>query len=184
MSRAYSRWLCASSLGLAVATTSSATWSIVLTNSETKEVGVATITCLEGFDLLDFVPVVAVGQGAGAVQAAGDFDGIRRQFILEGLSAGTSPLEMLAALAQFEYHDVVQYGIVDTSGGSVTFSGEFTESWSGGVTGSIGPFHYAIQGNVLVGECVVPAIEDAIVSTDGTLPERLIAGMLAARVLP
>jgi hypothetical protein len=40
---------------------------------------------------------------------------------------------------------------------------------------------YAIQGNILAGDCVVAAIEQAVVNTDGDIPARLMAGMEAAR---
>ena len=79
-------------LGLAVvalgvsSTATHATWSICITDSSTKEVAVGTVTCLNQFDLLSLVPVVVVGKGAAAVQSAGDFDGIRRPIIFDGLS--------------------------------------------------------------------------------------------------
>ena len=40
---------------------------------------------------------------------------------------------------------------------------------------------YEIQGNILAGECVVPAIEQAVLETDGDIAEKLMAGMRAAR---
>ena len=71
-----------------------ATWSIVVCDHRTKEVAVASVTCLNNFDLLALTPVVRVEVGAAAVQAAGDFDGIRRPIIRNGLSAGLA-LRML-----------------------------------------------------------------------------------------
>lgn len=158
-----------------------ATWSITMADSETKEVAVGTVTCLNNFDLLALVPVVVVGKGAGACQSAGDFDGIRRPVIFDGLVAGTPPEDILAQLALITGHNSRQYGIADTNGLTVTFTGPASGNWKGGVAGALGTMVYAIQGNVLAGDCVVPAIEDAILNTPGDMAQKLMAGMKAAQ---
>ena len=158
-----------------------ATWSIVVGDQETKEVAVGTVTCLNNFDLLAIVPVVVVEKGAAAVQAAGDFNGTRRPIIFDHLMMGTPPEEILVILAGVSGHQSRQYGIVDTKGGAVTFTGNSTFQWAGGVIGSQGSMFYAIQGNILAGSCVVPAIEAAVLA-GGDVPARLMAGMEAARV--
>ncbi|MFQ5654313.1 MAG: DUF1028 domain-containing protein [Planctomycetota bacterium] len=158
-----------------------ATWSIVVVDSETKEVAIGSVTCLTSFDLLALTPVVLVGVGGAAVQAAGDFNGIRRPIIRQQLLLGTDPEEILAILATVAGHQQRQYGIVDTLGRAVTFSGNQNFQWAGGVTGESGSMVYAIQGNILAGSCVVPAMVDALVGTDDDIPGRLMAAMLAAR---
>lgn len=158
-----------------------ATWSIVLTDTETKEVAVGTVTCLTAYDLLAIVPVVVVGKGGAAVQAAGDFSGIRRPIIFDHLKLGTSPQDILTILAGISGHQSRQYGIVDTQGRKVTFTGSSCSQWAGGVVGSVDSLAYAIQGNILAGGCVVPAIEQAILNTEGDIPARLMAGMQAAQ---
>lgn len=168
-------------VGFVAAQPASATWSIVIADSRTQEVAVGTVTCLEAFDLVALVPVVVVGKGAGACQAAGDFNGARRPIIFNGLKNGLAPAQILAQLAAVSGHASRQYGIVDTLGRSVTFTGEVAMPWAGGVTGSAGPLHYAIQGNILTGPCVADAIEFAVLNTPGDIPARLMAGMEAAR---
>jgi len=158
-----------------------ATWSIAIADTETKEVAVGTVTCLTGLDLLGIVPVVVVGKGAAACQAAGDFDGIRRPIIFDGLKAGTSPEDILKALAALPDHERRQYGIADVLGRTITFTGNQTFQWAGGVVGSQGTLVYAIQGNILAGDCVVPAIEQALRSTPGDIPTKMMAAMQAAR---
>jgi hypothetical protein len=158
-----------------------ATWSIVIADSGTKEVAVGTVTCLNNYDLLGLVPVVVVGKGAGACQASGDFDGIRRPVMFDQIVAGTSPEEILALLSALPEHQSRQYGIADTQGRNVTFTGRLAFDWKGGVVGSDGTLVYAIQGNILAGDCVVPAIEQALLSTPGDIPAKLMAGMEAAR---
>jgi uncharacterized Ntn-hydrolase superfamily protein len=158
----------------------SATWSIVIANSKTKEVSVGTVTCLNNLDLCAIVPVVVIGKGAAAVQAAGDFNGVRRPIIFDELMNGTDPEVILALLAQISGHQQRQYGIVDTQGRAITFTGSQNFQWAGGLIGSDGTMVYAIQGNVLAGECVISAIEQAILTTPGDMAEKLMAGMEAA----
>ena len=157
-----------------------ATWSIAIADSESKEVAVGTVTCLTDLDLLASVPVVVVGTGAAAVQASGDFDGLRRPIIYTQLRQHTAPQDILTILESVTGHQSRQYGIADTMGRAVTFSGDSTFQWSGGVVGTIGTMTYAIQGNILAGDCVVPAIEDAVRNTPGDIPDKLMAGMEAA----
>jgi len=158
-----------------------ATWSICIADSETKEVAVGTVTCLTSYDLLAIVPVVVVDKGAAACQASGDFAGIRRPIIFEHLELGTPPDEILDLLAGISGHQSRQYGIADTQGRMITFTGASTYQWAGGVVGSQGSMVYAIQGNILAGDCVVPAIEQAVLDTEGDIPAKLMAGMQAAR---
>ncbi len=164
-----------------LAPTVGATWSIVITDSETKEVAVGTVTCLTSFDLLSLVPVVVVGEGAAAVQAAGDFDGIRRPVIFNGLMSGRSPQEILTLLEAVAGHQQRQYGIADTDGDTISFTGTGNGQWAGSITGTDGTMSYAIQGNVLAGACVLDAIEAAVLDTVGDIPEKLMAGMQAAK---
>lgn len=158
-----------------------ATWSICLADSRTKEVAVGTVTCLETFDLMAIVPVVVVGKGSGACQASGDFSGARRPVIFSGLQAGTDPSQIMTQLAAIPGHASRQYGIADTVGRTTTFTGNLANQWAGGVTGTAGTIAYAIQGNILAGSCVVPAIENAIINTPGDIPAKLMAGMQAAK---
>ncbi len=176
-----------SHLGLAVvalgvsSTATHATWSICITDSSTKEVAVGTVTCLNQFDLLSLVPVVVVGKGAAAVQSAGDFDGQRRPIIFDGLMNGLSPQAILTILENVSGHQSRQYGIADTNDARVSFTGSQNGQWAGSIVGNDGTMAYAIQGNVLAGECVLTAIEDAILNTGGDIPARLMAGMQAAK---
>ncbi len=174
--------LAAALVASTVASTSHATWSIIITDSETKEVAVGGATCVAGLDLLSVLPVVVVGKGAAVVQAARDFDGIRRPIIFDNLMLGTPPKEILDLLALVGGHEARAYGIGDTQGRMITFlGGEAMERWAGAVIGSDGTMVYAIQGGVLAGACVIPAIEQAVLETDGDVAAKLMAGMQAAR---
>jgi len=166
---------------VALAPGASATWSFVVVDPQTGEIGVGSVTCVANVDLRAVVPVVITGVGAAAVQAAADFDGIRRPIIHEELLAGTAPRDILLLLAQVPGHQQRQYGIVDTLGRAATFTGGQNFPWAGGVTGEADGFVYAIQGNILAGSCVVPAIEAAIRDTPGDMAARMMAAHVAAR---
>ncbi|MFN6041354.1 MAG: hypothetical protein ACK46V_05560 [Phycisphaerae bacterium] len=52
-----------------IASPAHATWSIILIDTRTREVGIASATCLTGFDLRAGSPVVVTGVGAAAAQS-------------------------------------------------------------------------------------------------------------------
>ncbi len=158
-----------------------ATWSIVVCDQRTKEVGIASVTCLTSFDLLAATPVVRVGLGAAAVQAAGDADGTRRGYLSSGLSIGLDPALMISILGNYPGHTQRQYGIVDTRGRRRTFTGSQNMAWAGGFSGINGDLAYAVQGNILAGPCVLTDVEAAITTPGLDLPSRLMAGMQVAR---
>jgi uncharacterized Ntn-hydrolase superfamily protein len=176
----------------AAAATAQATWSIVLIDTRTGEIGIASATCLSNFDLQANSPVVVVGRGAAAAQSSVDVGGANRTLIRNRLLAGVSPQAILAELALTDgNHESRQYGIADVPGRAITFTGGEAGTWGGGVTGSFAYTYagqastivYAIQGNILTGEPVVAAALDAIVNTNIDLPGRLMAGMEAARAM-
>ncbi|MHC4945197.1 MAG: DUF1028 domain-containing protein, partial [Planctomycetota bacterium] len=159
-----------------------ATWSIVVVNTETGEVGVGSATCIEDWGLKKAVGVIVVGKGAGQAQAYVDFTGVNRTTIANGLFAGLNADEILDELKatdpELQSH---QYGIADLSGCAATFTGNETDDYTNGLTGQVGPIHYAIQGNVLTGEMVLLAAEDALVNKAGDLGQRVMAAMHAAK---
>ena len=160
-----------------------ATWSIVVVNVATGEVAVGIATCLTGFDLRPNTVVVVPGRGVAAAQS---FVGPQslRELIRNGFLNGETAAQILMALAQADSsHNLRQYGIVSLTGGEVTFTGSGAGAWAGGVVGQSGDYRYAIQGNVLTGQPVVTAAEQALVSTPGALPDKLMAAMEAARAM-
>jgi uncharacterized Ntn-hydrolase superfamily protein len=159
-----------------------ATWSIIIVDRESKEVAIGSATCLTNFNLKKYLPVVLVDVGAGAAQSNVDFQAINRQLIREELLAGTPPAQILVLLeAQDPSHQTRQYGIVDTRGRAVTFSGSQNGEYANGLTGQFGSLVYSIQGNVITGQCVLDQIEAALIETPGDIPDKLMVAMEAAR---
>ncbi len=164
------------------ATPAGATWSIVAADSETQEVVVASATCLTGFDLEQYLPVIVVGKGGGAAQSYVDSTGQRRTIIWNGLHNGSTAQEIVDELLQVTNSHLHQHGVAEaTVATSATQTGSGNGAYASGTTGSFGSVHYAIQGNVLTGSPVITAAENAFVGTAGDLPARTMAAMEAAR---
>jgi len=73
---------------------------------------------------------------------------------------------------------VRQIGIVDGQGGSAAWSGSACTDWFGHITGP----HFAVQGNMLVGEATIQAMADAFVRAAAlALPERLVTVLEAGQ---
>src|SRR5687767_13167820 len=123
-------------LVLTLASTAGATWSIIAVNTRTKEICVASATCLTNFDLRRFLPVVVVGRGAGCAQSFVDTSGQNRLAIFNGLINGQTPAQILQTLQQIDpSFQTRQYGIVDTFNTPVTFTGTGAGIAKFGVTG-------------------------------------------------
>ena len=70
---------------LVLVATGRATWSIVVVNTRTGEVCVASATCLSNLNLKLHLPVIVVGVGGGASQALLDFGATSRKVISTAL---------------------------------------------------------------------------------------------------
>jgi hypothetical protein len=161
-----------------------ATWSIILIDTRTGEIAIASATCLVGFDLPLNASVVVVGYGAAAAQSFIDTSGNNRQLLFTQLRLGTAPAQILALLAASDPgHQTRQYGIVDTQGRAIGFTGTGDGQWAGDLIGQVGTIVYAVQGNVLTGQGVITAAEQALRNTTGDLADKLIAAMEAARLM-
>lgn len=120
------------------------------------------------------VPWAQAGVGAVATQSFANTSFGPRGLAL--LGTGLSAPETLDRLLEDDPDkELRQVGLVDAKGGSVTFTGSSCFAWAGGVSGN----GYAIQGNILAGENVVPAMEQAFLEHNGNLPGRLHAALLA-----
>jgi uncharacterized Ntn-hydrolase superfamily protein len=92
------------------------------------------------------------------------------------MGTGLSAQETLDRLLEDDPdRELRQVGLVDAQGGAVTFSGGGCFAWAGGVAGK----GYAVQGNILAGGSVVPAMEETFLNRPGNLPQRLYAALRA-----
>jgi len=148
------------------------TFSIVACDLEEQAWGVAVASKFPAVGAV--VPWAQADAGAVATQSFANTSFGPRGLALMG--TGLSAQETLARLLEDDPDkELRQVGLVDAKGGSATFSGSGCFAWAGGVTGK----GYAIQGNILAGRRVVPAMEKAFLKTKGHLPTRLHGALLA-----
>jgi len=148
------------------------TFSIVACDLEENAWGVAVASKFPAVGAV--VPWAQAGAGAVATQAFANTSFGPHGLALMG--TGLSAQETLARLLEDDPEkELRQVGLVDAQGGSATFSGSGCFAWAGGIAGN----GYAIQGNILAHENVVPAMENAFLNTKGNLPARLHAALMA-----
>jgi uncharacterized Ntn-hydrolase superfamily protein len=151
---------------------SPSTFSIVAYDPDFEAWGVAVASKFPAVGAV--VPWVRAGAGAVATQSYANTSFGPRG--LELMASGMSSQETLDRLLdEDEGRAQRQVGMVDAFGRPATFTGESCHTWAGGRTGK----NYAVQGNILVGEHVLSAMADAFKQTEGNLPQRLIASLLA-----
>jgi len=150
------------------------TFSIVALDPATGELGVATQSKFLSVGAV--VPWARANVGAIATQSwANTSYGPKGLDLLE---QGLSPQEVLDRLLEEDPdREFRQVGIVDFQGRSATFTGSECFPWAGGRNGP----YYACQGNILVSEDTVIAMEQTFNETGGELADRLIAALQAGQ---
>lgn len=158
--------------GIADESRTIATFSIVAVDTTTGELGIAVASRF--FAVGSVVPWARANIGAVATQSfANTSFGWRG---LELLKKGLTPEEVVTVLLRSDDNpEQRQFGIVAADGKSATYTGSKCIAWAGGRHGP----GYAIQGNILTGEDVVTEMENAYLSTEGTLADRLYAALIA-----
>jgi len=148
------------------------TFSIVACDLKEKTWGIAVASKFPAVGAV--VPWARADAGAVATQSFANtsFGPRGLEMMAEGLSADETLAKLLLDDPDRELRQV---GLVDVHGKAATFTGHGCFPWAGGVTGK----GYAIQGNILAGSKVVPAMEKKFLSTKGDLPTRLYAALLA-----
>ncbi len=148
------------------------TFSIVACDLEEQTWGVAVASKFPAVGAV--VPFAQAEVGAVATQSFANTSFGPRG--LELMAKGCSAQEAIDELIQNDGEkELRQVGMVDAKGKAANYTGRGCFGWAGGVSGE----GYAIQGNILAGEKVVPAMEKAYLKTKGTLPARLHAALLA-----
>jgi len=148
------------------------TFSIVGRDAHTGDLGIAVASRFLAAGAV--VPWARAGVGAIATQAwANTSYGPRG---LDMLAGGMAPGAVIARLTEpDERRDERQVGIVDAQGRAAAYTGKNCLSWAGHRTGQ----DFACQGNILVGEDVVAALEMTFAQMTGPLWDRLVAALAA-----
>ena len=167
-----------------------ATWSVIAVDQKTREVVIASATCVPqaafaGFPakgLMDVQAIVVPGKGVAAAQAGVDRTRKNQQLIFDEIAKGTDPARILALLKADPSVEVRQFAIVDLEGRMIGFSGQknmpASLSRQQQVPGT--GIYFSIQGNILASDDVVTAAMGVFAETTGTLADRVMAAMEAA----
>jgi uncharacterized Ntn-hydrolase superfamily protein len=148
------------------------TFSIVAFDSNSLALGIAVASKFPAVGAV--VPWARADAGAVATQSYANTSYGPRG--LEMMAAGMTAQEALDKLiAEDAERAKRQAGFVDSKGGVATYTGSECYEWAGGLTGD----GYCAQGNILVSEAVIQAMAEAYEGTQGELPERLMAALLA-----
>jgi uncharacterized Ntn-hydrolase superfamily protein len=123
------------------------------------------------------VPLAEAGVGAVATQASANTrygpDGLA--LLRQGFSAQETVGHLVGA---DDNRDARQVGVVDSRGGSASYTGSDCLEWAGGRIGS----SYAAQGNILVSEATVDALASTYEGAEGgPLAERLLDALAAGQ---
>jgi uncharacterized Ntn-hydrolase superfamily protein len=149
------------------------TFSIVARDPDTGDLGVATASKFLAVGAV--VPYAVADVGAVATQSHANtaFGPRATQALMAGI-----PLDLIDEAFQATDDQIAlrQYGMVDASGDAVTFTGDDCHPWAGGQVRA----NVAAQGNLLTGPEVIDALIAGFETHAGALPERLLAGLLAA----
>jgi uncharacterized Ntn-hydrolase superfamily protein len=156
-----------------------ATWSIIIVNPQTKEIGIAAASCTYSvYGIGGIVP----GKGAVVAQARSNMKAKARA--MEMIRQSTSPDKILFSIIDSSFDpnsSFQQYGIVslDYLDKPVTFTGSSTPASKGSFTSE----GISVQGNTLANEMVLRAIFDTALvalknglSMEETLMKALQAG--------
>ncbi len=181
--------LCLATLALAwFPQRASATWSIIAVDTRYGIVVIASATCVsaEGLrtrgGLMGIQAVLVPGIGVAAAQAGVDGTRANQTLIFEEMKKGTDPDEILRMLKNDERIQSRQFGFVDLQGRMAGFSGESNGYAALAVQSEVRNegIYFAVQGNILESDAVVLDAVDAFLASEGTVLDRVMAGMEAA----
>jgi uncharacterized Ntn-hydrolase superfamily protein len=192
MRRSFRTYLAAAAAAVlslsALPSSAAATWSIIAVDTNSGLVVIASATCVtaEGLrtrgGLKSIQAIIVPGVGVAAAQAAVDRTRANQTLIYEEMQKGTSPDEILRMLSEDERFDSRQFGIVDLQGRMAGYSGPGNGYAALAVQSEVRGegIYFAVQGNILESDRVVLNAVDAFLAEDGTVVDRVMAGMEAA----
>ena len=151
------------------------TFSIVAHCRRTGQLGVAVSTAVPAVGSM--CPYVKPGVGAVSTQSwVNPYLAIDALQLMERGEPGPAALQ--AVIARDEARDVRQLGLVDAQGRAASWSGDLCTEWFGHLVDA----HFAVQGNMLVGEATVSAMAAAYrAAASRALPERLLLALEAGQ---
>lgn len=163
------------------------TFSIVAVDSITGEVGSAGASCVNLFNtpFSDDTFIGVLFPGKGAINSQAYYIPANQDNATDRMNAGDSPHEIIDWLIANDVQrspTFRQYGIVALVNGSpqtAAYTGTNTDDYKGHIAGS----HYAIQGNILLGQEVLDSMEAQFLRAKGDLACKLMAALQGANMV-
>jgi uncharacterized Ntn-hydrolase superfamily protein len=151
------------------------TFSIVAHCPRTGQLGVAVSTAVPAVGAL--CPYVRAGVGAVSTQSwVNPYLAIDTLDLMQDGKSAPEALDLV--LSRDEGRHLRQIGAVDAQGRAAAWTGESCTEWQGHVVGE----HFAVQGNMLVGEATIAAMAAAFRGSQPLdLAERLLLAMEAGQ---
>ena len=147
------------------------TFSVLGRDATTGDLGIAVSSCILAVGRS--VPAARAGVGVVAVQARSR-RGLGRA-LLAGLADGGSPELLVRRAAHAAEDSERQIAVLDVTGAVAADTGPGAFPVSGHLVGD----GFSVQGNMLAGEDVLPAMAGAFATAGGDLPDRLLAALAA-----
>jgi uncharacterized Ntn-hydrolase superfamily protein len=132
-----------------------ATYSIVATDSSTRQVGGAVTSCV---GTLSVSIVYGSVPGKGAVHAQAQLGGPGKSAAIMQLGMDVDPAAIIASITATSFDSNAQrrqYGIVDLMGRSAGFTGSQALAFADDRQVQVGTYTYSVQGNILTSAAVL-----------------------------
>jgi uncharacterized Ntn-hydrolase superfamily protein len=162
---------------LLVAAPAGATYSVVATDSNTRQVGSAVTSCV-GSNSVAGVFGSSPGHGGIDAQAAMNAAGRDRGVML--LNMDVAPTEIITSItaASFDSNAPArQYGIADLMGRAAGYTGARAQAYKEDRQGTIGTYTYSVQGNILTSKAVIDQTETAFRTKGCDLADKLMLAL-------
>lgn len=163
------------------------TFSMVAVDTVTGEVGSAGASCVDltGISGLSDHFLGELFPGKGAINTQAYYVPANQINARNRMNAGDTPSEIIDWLIENDVSNqpqLRQYGIVALVNGSpqaAGYTGVGTDDYKNHITGP----HYAIQGNILLGQEILDSMEARFLAAEGSLACRLMAALQGANVV-
>jgi uncharacterized Ntn-hydrolase superfamily protein len=160
------------------------TFSIVAVDTATGEIGSAGASCVGPIGGVGAFILSDVIEGVGAIHTQAYWNSTNQQNAHERMLEGLSPQEIIDWLVANDAQGnptVRQYGIVDLTrnGESAAYTGINCDDYKNHATG----LGYSVQGNILLGQVIIDTMQTTFLNTAGSLADRLMATLQAAKIL-
>lgn len=163
------------------------TFSIVAVDLTTGEVGSAGASCVDLYQT-SFSDDSFLGKlipGLGAINTQAYYNETNQNNATNRMNAGDTPSEIIDWLINNDVNSqpqLRQYGItafVDGSPETAAHTGTATDDYKNHITGP----NYSIQGNILLGQLVLDAMETNFLAAEGDLACKLMAALQGANMV-